>query len=306
MKIAIIYSEYPLGGAGKGCEAEKKHLEGRQHTVHIISRKKPCRFPTYLFDSIKEIRKIKPDKIIAHVILPNGLVGVIAGILYGIPVYTWCHGSDIYRPTMWGKILNHIVLKHATKVVALTEHMRRHIWKHHRIKATIIPNAIKTEYTSPHQIKHHDFIYIGRNEPVKGVKYLWEAFARLKKMRPDATVQYVGERWLKHEDAMTHLRHSKCLVLPSLSEGFPQVMLEAMSLFVPVIASDVCGVGEIITDGENGLLVEPANPKQLAKKMNQILEDSVLYDRIQVNGYRTAQHYSEEKVIEKVEVMLND
>jgi glycosyltransferase involved in cell wall biosynthesis len=61
-----------------------------------------------------------------------------------------------------------------------------------------------------------------------------------------------------------------CLVQPSLTEGTPNTVLEALCLKLPVIASAVGGVPDLIVDGRNGMLVPPANVDQMAAAMNKM------------------------------------
>ncbi len=78
------------------------------------------------------------------------------------------------------------------------------------------------------------------------------------------------------------------LVLPSLSEGRPNVVLEALSCEVPVVATDVGGIPEIMTEGETGYLVPAKNPEKLSEKINKLLEDE---SRREKNGkIRTHEH----------------
>ncbi len=74
-------------------------------------------------------------------------------------------------------------------------------------------------------------------------------------------------------DAARLLKAFTVFLLPSLKEGLPYVLLEAGLAGLPVIASAVGGIPELITDGESGLLVSPKNPTQLAEKLQDILED---------------------------------
>lgn len=73
-------------------------------------------------------------------------------------------------------------------------------------------------------------------------------------------------------DVPSWLLSLDAFILPSLWEGLPSVILEAMSLGLPVIASDVDGVPEIIDDGSNGFLVKPAAPEALAQKIIELFE----------------------------------
>lgn len=68
--------------------------------------------------------------------------------------------------------------------------------------------------------------------------------------------------------------------LPSLSEGSPNVLLEAMAAEVPIVATAVGGVTEIVADEESSLLVPPKNPPALAAAIDRVLEDSALAQRL--------------------------
>jgi glycosyltransferase involved in cell wall biosynthesis len=73
------------------------------------------------------------------------------------------------------------------------------------------------------------------------------------------------------------------LVLPSLTEGLPNAVLEAMSFGVPVLATAVGGVPEIIHDG-NGIMVPPNDPAALAERMAELLNDDALRQSVGLNG----------------------
>jgi glycosyltransferase involved in cell wall biosynthesis len=76
-------------------------------------------------------------------------------------------------------------------------------------------------------------------------------------------------------------------VLPSLWEGLPLVLIEAGSLGRPMVATDIGGTREIVTDGETGLLVPPADPAALAAAVHRLLADPVLAARLGENARRT-------------------
>ncbi len=76
------------------------------------------------------------------------------------------------------------------------------------------------------------------------------------------------------------------LVLPSHNESFGRVLLEAMSLKIPVAASGNAGVLDIVIDNETGLLFEPKNPKQIAEKLTELIESSKLRNKFAENGYK--------------------
>jgi glycosyltransferase involved in cell wall biosynthesis len=99
-------------------------------------------------------------------------------------------------------------------------------------------------------------------------------------------IKFLGSKG--RNDVTRLLSACQIFVLPSRSEPFGIVIIEAMSFKKPVIASAVDGITEIIKNGKNGILVEPDNPELLAKAINKILDDQKLRQSIAHNGYYTA------------------
>ncbi len=88
------------------------------------------------------------------------------------------------------------------------------------------------------------------------------------------------------------------MVLPSLWDPFPQVVLEAMANGLPVIASAVDGALEMVVDGETGILVPPGDAQALANAILRLLGDRSLARRMGQNGRaRVAETYSLERVV---------
>jgi glycosyltransferase involved in cell wall biosynthesis len=82
--------------------------------------------------------------------------------------------------------------------------------------------------------------------------------------------------WLGHrQDVLEIMSHLDLVVSSSLWEGFPAVLLEAMAMGVPVVATDVSGSRELVKTGETGILVPPHDPERLAEAILMILDDSL-------------------------------
>jgi glycosyltransferase involved in cell wall biosynthesis len=84
---------------------------------------------------------------------------------------------------------------------------------------------------------------------------------------------------------MTILKASSLLVIPSRMESIPQVIKEAFYLKVPIVATNVGGIPELIQDNVNGLLVTPENPEQLLEAINKLLDDKESMKRFSEAGY---------------------
>jgi glycosyltransferase involved in cell wall biosynthesis len=94
---------------------------------------------------------------------------------------------------------------------------------------------------------------------------------------------------------------SDVFVLPTLAEGLPIVCLEAMAAALPIVATCVGGIPSVVEDGLNGLLVDPQNAAQIAEKVSQILQDSMLRRRLTENNRRKVQQYTWENVVSQLE-----
>ncbi|TXG34557.1 glycosyltransferase [Seonamhaeicola maritimus] len=95
------------------------------------------------------------------------------------------------------------------------------------------------------------------------------------------------------------IKNAMALVLTSKVEGFPMVLLEALSLNVPVIAFNCkSGPKEIIVNEKNGLLVENQNEERFVEALNKLLDES-LYEKIKANTSIGLEKFSEEKIIQK-------
>jgi len=135
---------------------------------------------------------------------------------------------------------------------------------------------------------------VAKLSPVKGHEHFLRAASRVRERRDDVTFLIVGDGPLRaelesltaklkltdavrfvgvREDIPEVLGLMDVFVLSSLSEGAPNVILEAMAAGVPVVASNVGGVPDVVRDGETGRLVKPGDPAGLADAVLRILDD---------------------------------
>lgn len=121
-------------------------------------------------------------------------------------------------------------------------------------------------------------IYLGRDSYEKGIDVLKNIESKIN----GNVIFCVNKQW---EDAMQLLKSSTVLVVPSRMESLPTVIKEAFYLKIPVIATSVGGIPELIEDDKTGLLVESENSKMLLDKINQLLIDQSLQEKISTNGY---------------------
>jgi glycosyltransferase involved in cell wall biosynthesis len=117
----------------------------------------------------------------------------------------------------------------------------------------------------------------------------------LQDLKDRARVLGVEDRvsWLGFRTDIDELLGScDLVVLPSLYEGFPLALIEAMAAGKPVVATDIGGTRELVVDGVTGLLVPPAAPRELAEAVKKVLGDRALADRLREAGRaRAEQHF---------------
>lgn len=148
---------------------------------------------------------------------------------------------------------------------------------------------------------------IGRLSAEKGHRHLLSAAGILKRERPDrdfkllilgegherprlerqveelglhSIVQFAGHQ----QDPISYYAFASVFVLPSLSEGSPNVLLEAMMAGTPAIATGVGGIPEMIQDEYSGLIVKPRDAAALARAIERVLDDSALARRLRENA----------------------
>jgi glycosyltransferase involved in cell wall biosynthesis len=153
-------------------------------------------------------------------------------------------------------------------------------------KAVVVKSAVDTELFAPQPLDNRTLFrvcFVGRVELAKGAGYLLQAWRRLAlpnselvlvgdvkpEMRSllrtyaDSTVRTLGV--LAAPAVMQRYRESDLFVFPSVNEGLAQVLLEAMSSGLPVVASDHSGADDLVTEGKDGFIVPVRDVERLAE-----------------------------------------
>ena len=106
-------------------------------------------------------------------------------------------------------------------------------------------------------------------------------------------------------DAFQYLKAFDVFVLPSVKEGFPWSLLEAMAAKLPIIATSVGAIPEVIESGKNGVLVEPKNSKAIAESITTVLSNDKLRQELGIQAHQTVLFkFSLEKMVREVEDLL--
>lgn len=235
------------------------------------------------------------------------LIGLIVSKYFGLPIVSTCHGyisNDRHLNLYNG--LDVFLLRYFDRVIAVSDRMKNDLVgkRIDKRKIHVITNAvwgaavadtngIRSNIRSQLGIGNNEFVFgfVGRLSEEKGLGYLVEAVKRMPTGGEGWRLILLGEgpqRELLEKEVQDYGLGDKVLfvgfqadtaawypamdafVLPSLTEGTPMALLEAMANGVPVIASSVGGVPAILSNGENGILVPPADPTGLVEAMKAV------------------------------------
>ncbi len=269
---------------------------------------------------VKQIRQIAPDVIHCRNGIPAISYGVIAARLTRIPVICSLHGRTHYiqqniKTWLWFRIM-----RLSQTIITVTEGIGEEVSRYGNIprdKVKMIHNGIDLTGQAPALFRENlreesgfsrdDFLIgtVGNLRAIKGQKYLVQAMPEILSKIGRAKIVLIGsgeeQENLQKLAAQLHISDKikflgyrenagrligmfDVFVLPSLSEGFPNVLLEAMMAQIPIVATRVGGVGEIVADGQEALLVGHADSDALAHAVIHLAENPELSARLAKNA----------------------
>ncbi|MGX2029172.1 MULTISPECIES: glycosyltransferase [Methylocaldum] len=236
-----------------------------------------------------------------------GAIAGMAGCILGIPVITTLRGSDVAR--IQNSVIDRIFLKTCLatnrKIVCVSDAICTLVGQFFptmRNKLLVIPNGVADEFLlidRNYQVSDFGitFITIGNLTPLKSIHTAIEAFAKAniensrlivigdgpEKARLEQLAQHlkVGKHVhflgvLPPEEIPAQLFNADVFVFTSVSEGRPNAILEAMAAGLPLAATSIDGVAELVIDSINGLLFEPGNSDILASHLKRLAFDTAL------------------------------
>lgn len=267
------------------------------------------------------IREFKPDLLCTYLFHANHL-GRIIGRLSGVPrIITVQESVDAWR--RWPhNLVDRVTSRLVDRFIANSMAVRQRFHEFSGVatdRVEVIHNGIDLEpFRAPDSHRRAAvredlglgddevaFITVAHVNPYKGHGHLVEAAADIVKTHPQARWLFVGSgradegvrkqiqgSGLQEQVRMLGVRNdvpdllnaADVFVLPSLWEGCPLSILEAMAAGLPVIASHVGGVPELVRQGESGLLAGPGKAADLARAMQALLDDAVLRSRMGRQG----------------------
>ncbi|MFC2008294.1 glycosyltransferase family 4 protein [Chloroflexota bacterium] len=243
-----------------------------------------------------------------------------------------CHGRPGYN--LGWPLIPVLLKRRARKLdgkIAVSKAAKEYAGKCVRGYYNTIPNGIDLERFSPDVSPIDEFcdgklnlLFVGRLEPRKGLNYLLKAYKRIQQEIPNSRLIVVGpgtrlrrkyKRQAKHdrlndvafvgyvpyEELPRYYKTADIYCTPATGrESFGIVLLEAMAVGKPVVASNIEGYAGVITDGVDGLLVPSRDDKALAQALISLMRDESLRQEMGARGRAKALDYSWERIAKKV------
>jgi glycosyltransferase involved in cell wall biosynthesis len=265
--------------------------------------------PRAMTQLLHHARAADVDVVQTHGYKPNVIASILAR-RFGRPWIAFLHGETYEN----AKIrlyyrLERLALRRATRVVVVSHAMavRARRMGIPAAKLRVIHNACLVEADSAAPVRESFGVVgiVGRLSPEKGVDVGLQVHAAVRRRVPGAALVIAGEgaerprleaqaRRLGVEDSVTWLgyrdelddvyRSMSVLLMPSRSEGLPNVALEAFAHGVPVVAAAVGGLPEVVSHARNGYLVSPGDTAAMAEHVVALLGDGALRSRLGAHG----------------------
>jgi|GEM_PF-1035757 len=229
----------------------------------------------------------------------------------GLPLVMTAHSTEINRlkPYRLSVVMEQNVVDKVDRFIAVSRYMRRELNQTFGInynKITVIPNGVDTavfkhreadDICRKYQLDNKFIVlFVGRDDPQKGVKYLVNAVKKLASQIPEIMLVMVGHHDIYNEKHILCLPRvsrgelvklhslSDVFVLPSVYEPFGIVLLEAMACETPCIGIRTGGMPDIIDHDRTGLLVEPRSDEGISEAIASLYHDPEKRCRMGKNG----------------------
>jgi len=247
----------------------------------------------------------KPDLVLSCIGKNNFMAVVTAMGTKTKPVVSVVGEAKEEYPGRGMRILADILFSHAAGIVLQTERSRSFFRKKVGERAVILPNSLNPDFIRPRYEGEREkrIVSVGRMDENKNHVMQLRAFAALKDKYPSYELVIYGDGELRSyieetavelgigdrvflpgvvPDVAARIERASLFLLTSYSEGVSNALMEALALGLPVIATDVPsgGTQELMTDGQNGLVIPPGDLRALVAAMDRLLGDGGYADRL--------------------------
>jgi glycosyltransferase involved in cell wall biosynthesis len=330
MKVLLISNMYPKEESYSGIFIKHQVETIEKLGIEVIKAVKTTRNPSgyfpFIFQSIYKTLFSDYDIIHAHYVPHSALVPAMLKWIKKKPLIVTFHGDDARIFPFKNRInrmLTMLVVNCSDKVIARSEEMKEVLEKLGVLnkKIVVIGAGVDTNLFHPidkYKVREdlelpktkYIILFVGRLHKLKGVELIYECARNMPEtlfvMVGDGDVKtdlknciFIGER--RHEEIPLWMSAADILILPSYSEGLPNVVMEALSCGTPAIVTDVGGCSEVMRDSETGFVVPVGDVEALRDRIKYLLENEDLREKMGKLGREDMiGRYEREKVIGKL------
>ncbi len=238
-----------------------------------------------------------------------------------------------WKNRLWHRVYHQSMYDYSIKTADCGAVANREAWicaelKYRRAPGlfSYVPNGVEERFFVAHEYsekKECALLFVGTWLDRKGVYYLADAFHAVAKKTSEAHLTVAGcgtsaeqvkamfatevrDRvhvipFVNREDVPALYASHDIFVFPSLVEGMPLTLLEAMASGMPVVTTNTCGMADVVENELNGLLVPAADAEQLANGIERLCESMDLRKRLGLAGQETMRRYTWDRVAAKLE-----
>ena len=285
--------------------------------------------PLAFFQLVGYLARYRPGILHTHLVHADAY-GQMAGTLARVPVrFSTKHGFNEFREGQAFALGDRSVASLAHVHIAISRGLARYLAQTEGFREEsfeivhygITPNGEPAPYAGAAPW----LLCVGRLIPIKGHIVLLRAFAAAKKEVPGLELDIAGRGPLEHAlralarelgiagsvrflgyvaPIQSAIERSAIVVVPSMGEGFGMVALEAMERARPVIAAEIGGLGELVRDGETGLLVTPGEAEPLREAIVRLAGNLPLAAEMGAAGRRRAlRDFLEQRCVDRTEIL---
>ena len=330
MRVLLISNMYPKEGSYSGIFIKHQVETIEKLGIDVIKAVKRTRNPSgyfpFIFQSIYKLLFCDYDIIHAHYVPHSALIPAMLKWIKKKPLIVTFHGDDARIFPFKNRInrmLTMFVVNRSDKVIARSEEMKEVLEKLGVANKKIVVLGAGVDTNLFHTINKNKaredlelpktkyiILFVGRLHKLKGVELIYECARNMPEtlfvMVGDGDVKtdlknciFVGER--RHEEIPLWMSAADILVLPSYSEGLPNVVMEALSCGTPAIVTDVGGCPEVVRDGETGFVVHVGDVEALTDRIKYLIKNEDLREKMGKLGREDMiQRYERGKVIGKL------
>lgn len=270
-------------------------------------------------------KRINPDTVLSYGEWINPFV-LLALQFTKYPVFVSDRMNPLAKLPFLSENLRKVLYKKAAGIIAQTNFAKKVLFEKTKSKnIKVIPNPL-TPIEGVVIEKKNKIISVGRLTSEKGHQYLLKAFSLIKNVDWELSIVgdgnerdsleklsqklQIDDRIIFHghmKDFSKLMYESKIFVLPSLKEGFPNALIEAMSVPLPCITTNFFeGENEIINQGVNGFVISPGSVEELAEALNLLINDSDLREKIAINAFKVRENYNFDKIAKQYMNFINN